>query len=269
MHSIKPVMMNVDMACYPIADKKEPIRIYTLGRFSVKTDHHDDVTRKKSKPLELLKAIIAHGGRQVSCEKIMTSLWPYVDGDCARRSFDTTLHRLRRLLGDPRAISLHNGLLTLDTDRVWVDAWAFDRLAGQILKLSCQGQADLNQLIRQQNELLEYYQGPFLGQEYERPWTLGYRERLHQRLVRALHQLGDYWIQHKMWDVAIACYEYGIQTDPLRETFYQRLMQLYMRLNRHADTAEIYQRCRKALAFNLGVTPSGDTIALYRQCAEA
>jgi LuxR family maltose regulon positive regulatory protein len=164
MHGINPAMMNVDVPCYSNTDRQVSIRIYTLGRFSVKTDHHDDVTRKKSKPLELLKAIIAHGGRQVSCDKIMASLWPYVDGDCARRSFDTTLHRLRRLLGDPRAISLHNGLLTLDTNRVWVDAWAFDRLAGQILKLSRQGQADLNQLIRQQNELLEYYQGPYLGQ---------------------------------------------------------------------------------------------------------
>jgi len=266
MHGFKSFDLGVSVPFGPIPAKDELIRVYTLGRFSVKTGDDASVTRKKSKPLEMLKAIIAHGGRQVSCDKIMSALWPYAEGDTARRSFDTTLHRLRKLLGNDRAITLNNGLLTLDTNYIWVDAWAFDRLAGQILKLSRQTNNDVNQLIRQQNELLEYYQGPFLGQEYERPWTLGYRERLHQRLIRTLNQLGNYWINQKMWDVAVACYEYGINTDPLLETFYQKLMHLYLKLNRHADTATTYQRCRKALAFNLGVTPSPDTIALYKQC---
>lgn len=243
------------------------IEIYTLGRFSVKIAVDTPLAvRRKSKPLELLKTIIAQGGRQVSCEKVMSTLWPYAEGDIARRNFDTTLHRLRRLLENPRAITLHNGLLTLDTRYVWVDAWAFDRLAGQILIQTRQHGTDCNDLARQQHELLGYYKGPFLGQEFARPWSLGYRERLHLRLVRVLNQLGSYWMSQKMWEVAVTCYEYGIGTDPLLESFYQRLMQLYLNLSRHADAANTYQRCRKALAFNLGVTPSPQTIALYKQC---
>lgn len=243
------------------------IEIYTLGRFSVKTAVETPLPmRRKSKPLELLKSIISQGGRQVSCEKVMSALWPYAEGDTARRNFDTTLHRLRKLLGDHRVISLQNGLLTLDTRYVWVDAWAFDRLAGQLLQQTRQPDIDHNVLAKQQHQLLAYYKGPFLGQEVARPWSLGYRERLHHRLVRVLNQLGSYWATHRMWEVAVNCYEYGINSDPLLENFYQKLMQLYLHLSRHADAATTYQRCRKALAFNLGVTPSPQTIALYKQC---
>ena len=267
MHGINSINLDMNTPATPAVDQDTIIEVYTLGRFSVKTQPNAGmVTRKKSKPLEMLKAIIAQGGRQVSCEKIMNALWPHSEGDTARRNFDTTLHRLRRLLENERAITLNNGLLTLDTAFVWVDAWAFDRLAGQILKQTKQPNTDANQLVQQQRELLNYYKGPFLGQEYERPWSLGYRERLHQRLVRALNQLGNYWMKLEMWEVAIACFEYGIQTDPLLESFYQKLMRLYLELNRHADAANTYQRCRKSLAFNLGVTPSPETIALYKQC---
>jgi len=267
MQGMKSLNIDVPMTPGQGLDQAELIKIYTLGRFSIQTGVDSNLaTHRKSKPLDLLKAVIAHGGRQVSCEKIMGALWPHAEGDTARRNFDTTLHRLRKLLKNDRAITLNNGLLTLDSSYVWVDAWAFDRLAGQILKQAKQARSDTSELVQQQRELLEYYRGPFLGQEFERPWSLGYRERLHQRMVRALSQLGGYWINQKMWEVAVACFEYGINTDPLLEGFYQKLMALYLRLSRHADAANTYQRCRKALAFNLGVTPSPDTVALYKQC---
>lgn len=264
---MKSLSIDIPLAIGQNINYAELIKIYTLGRFSIQAGLDSDLaTQRKSKPLELLKAVIANGGRQVSCEKIMGALWPQAEGDTARRNFDTTLHRLRKLLKNDRAITLSNGLLTLDSNFVWVDAWAFDRLAGQILKQSKQAKTDANELVQQQRELLEYYRGPFLGQEFERPWSLGYRERLHQRLVRALSQLGVYWTNQQMWEVAVSCFEYGINTDPLLEGFYQKLMALYLGLSRHADAANTYQRCRKALAFNLGVTPSPETVALYKQC---
>lgn len=267
MQTMKSLNIEIPLVVDQNINQDKLIEIYTLGRFSIKTGRSSQLAvRRKSKPLDLLKAIIANGGRQVSCEKIMNALWPHSEGDTARRNFDTTLHRLRKLLQNDEAITLSNGLLTLDSDHVWIDAWAFDRLAGQILKRAQQKNVDSNELIQNQRELLEYYRGPFLGQEFERPWSLGYRERLHQRMVRALNQLGNYWINQKRWDVAVACFEFGINTDPLLEGFYQKLMHLYLKLSRHADAANTYQRCRRALAFNLGVTPSPNTVALYKQC---
>ena len=107
-----------------------PLRIFTLGqfvllkegepiRFSGKVQH---------KPMELLKAIILFGGREVSEDLLVDVLWPDAEGDMAHQSFDTTLYRLRRLIGNDMAIQLHGGSLTLDDRYCCVDTWIFERV---------------------------------------------------------------------------------------------------------------------------------------------
>ena len=85
-----------------------PIRIYTLGRFVIVKKGNPVKFHKKTqqKPMDLLKAIIALGGRDVSEEELTDLLWPDADGDSAHRVFDTTLYRLRHLLGVEKAIEL-------------------------------------------------------------------------------------------------------------------------------------------------------------------
>ena len=70
------------------------VSVFTLGRFSLLLNGKPAEFGRKApqRPLELLKAIIALGGREVSSTSLMSALWPDVDGDVAQRSFDTTLH---------------------------------------------------------------------------------------------------------------------------------------------------------------------------------
>jgi hypothetical protein len=109
-----------------------PVTIFTLGRFSILIDGKPAEFGRKfpKRPLELLKAIIAQGGREISISRLTVLLWPDVDGDKATRSFDTTLHRLRKILGDDRVLVLRDGKLSLDACYCWVDVWAFERLLG-------------------------------------------------------------------------------------------------------------------------------------------
>ena len=85
-----------------------PLRICTLGRFAILRDeapiHFGG--KVQHKPMELLKAIISFGGKDVPKDTVVDILWPHAEGDMARQSFDTTLHRLRRLIGNDKAISL-------------------------------------------------------------------------------------------------------------------------------------------------------------------
>src|SRR4029077_20264547 len=105
-----------------------PIRIYTLGRFSVLRgdDPIKFSAKTQKKPLELLRALIARGGRAVHINDIMNILWP-AEGPSARVNFDMALMRLRKLLGSPDAVILTEGRLTLDPQVCWVDAWTFER----------------------------------------------------------------------------------------------------------------------------------------------
>jgi DNA-binding SARP family transcriptional activator len=143
----------------------------------------------------LLKVLIALGGERVAEELITDAMWPRVDGDSAHRSFTSTLHRLRNLLGEDRALLLHEGKLSLDARYFWVDAWAYERLLGELesaLKPG-RGAAAPELAERLGARLLELYRGPFLAGEADEPWSLRPRERWRSRFGRALAALGRYW----------------------------------------------------------------------------
>jgi DNA-binding SARP family transcriptional activator len=94
-----------------------------LGRFEVLRDGHPLVFSRKApkKTLALLKAMVALGGRAVSEHRLLDALWSGEEGDAAERALDSTLLRLRGLLGDPTAIVQQGGKLSFNQERVWVD----------------------------------------------------------------------------------------------------------------------------------------------------
>ena len=171
-------------------------RVHTLGGFRL-LRHGEPLAaggaKAQRRPLELLKVLVAHGGERVAEELITDAMWPRIDGDSAHRSFTSTLHRLRKLLGDERALVLHEGKLTLDARRFWVDVWALERLCAEIDAAVQGGGAAPGEAERLGARLLELNRGQFLGNEAGEAWSLRPRERLRQRIVRALGQLGAYW----------------------------------------------------------------------------
>ena len=155
-----------------------PIRIYTLGRFGV-VKHGVAlrfVGKAQKKPIELLKALIAFGGRDVSEAKLEDALWPGAEGDAAAQALATTLFRLRKILGE-QAIRRQGSRLTLDATFCWVDCWAFERLSNDNSSDSSQRAAKLKRL----------YQRPFLEGADDAPWAQPMRDRLHAKLARLVH----------------------------------------------------------------------------------
>jgi hypothetical protein len=152
-----------------------PIRIYTLGRFSVVMQGQAlrFVGKAQKKPLELLKALIAFGGRDVSEARLADALWPEADGDAAAQALATTLFRLRKLLGE-HVIRRQESRLTLDPAFCWVDCWAFERL-------SSDESGDASSRLA---KLRKLHQGPFLDGSEDAPWAQTMRQRLHARFAQ-------------------------------------------------------------------------------------
>jgi ATP/maltotriose-dependent transcriptional regulator MalT len=109
-----------------------PLRLRVLGGFDVALDGQPLTFEGKvqKRPLELLQALAVHGPAPVPVARLVDDLWPELDGDAARKSFDAALHRLRKLLGDHgNALRLEAGAVHLDTARIGCDLWALRRLA--------------------------------------------------------------------------------------------------------------------------------------------
>jgi LuxR family maltose regulon positive regulatory protein len=246
-----------------------PVKIFTLGRFSLVKDGKPvrSLGKVQKKPLSLLKALITLGGREVSEEHLLDILWYDADGDVAHKSFATTLHRLRRLIGNERVIQLHEGRLTLDTRYCWVDVWAFERMLGQVEVAWREGldEHQKSYTIQKAEKAIELYKGPFLSGETDQPWTISYRERLRSKFLRTVRRLGLYWEEVGNCEKAVDCYQKGLEVDDLAEEFYQRLIYCYHSLDRRAEALTVYNRCRNTLSMVLGVNPSPSTETLYKK----
>ena len=165
-------------------------RVLTLGGFRLL--RHDEplasTGKAQRRPLELLKLLIACGGEQVAESRIIDALWPRVDGDSAHRSFTSALHRLRKLLGEDRAIVLHEGRVSLDRRYFWIDTWVLEQLAEKM-----QAAVDAAELAQLAERVMALYRGSFLADEADAAWCLQPRQRLRSRFSRAIARVCRRW----------------------------------------------------------------------------
>jgi LuxR family maltose regulon positive regulatory protein len=241
--------------------------IFTFGQFKLQREGEAVGFSGKAqrKPMDLLRALIAFGGREVSEDRLTEALWPRIDADSAHRSFTTTLHRLRKLLGEDKALVVKEGRLSLDGRYCWVDSWALEETLTQIDQLLAQpwDRIDTGQLDELASGLLTLYQGPFMGSEPDRTWYLTAREQLRNRCLRSLAGIARYWEETDQCSKAIEYYQKALEADALAEGFYRHLMVCYQKLGCRAEAIETYHRCRKTLTTMLHVEPSPETQAVY------
>lgn len=248
-----------------------PLQIYTLGRFSVSRGIEPIRFARKAqhRPLELLKVLVALGGREVATDQLATAMWPESEGDVAYNAFEITLHRLRRLIGIEKALILSNGLLTLDNKLCWVDVWSFEQVTGRAEVLLSSAQPDPHELAGLSSRMLALYHGHFLGRETPESWSISLRERLRSKFLRHLVDVARHWEKIGWHDTAIQYYQKGLEVDDLAEIFYQRLMVCYQQLGRRSEALAVYRRCRATLSLVLSISPSPATEVIHRRLTQA
>ncbi|MDS4042021.1 MAG: BTAD domain-containing putative transcriptional regulator [Candidatus Competibacter sp.] len=242
-----------------------PVRVYTLGRFALVLDGKPlkATGKPQHRPLELLKALVALGGREVRGEALIEALWPDATGLGAQKTLQITIRRLRELLGSAETLRVHDGKLTLDAGRCWVDVWALERMLNRARDALAHGVWDgAGQSALAEAQRL--YQGPFLADEPEQPWLVGRRERLRERLLRVLDSAGQQLERARRFAEAQALYEQAVDVEPLAEELYRRLMLCLSAQGYRAEAMEVYRRCRQQLSIVLGIPPAAATEALYR-----
>lgn len=232
-----------------------PVKIWTLQPFVINVnDHPLEFSHKvPRKPLELLKAISALGGQEVSEGQLIDALWPDAEGDKGQEVFLKTLKRLRKVVGVEGVLQHRDGKVSLDPRQCWVDVWAFDGLSAKGKQESPAEDEGFHPETLE--KALAYYRQPFLAQEAG-GWSHVMRERLRTKYSQGALALSRHWVAHHRWDKAESCLERALEVEPTIEAFYQELITCFIQQGRQAEAVQAFERCRKVLSSTLGVEPS-------------
>ena len=236
-----------------------PLKIEALGGFRVSISGEPLVFEGKGqkKPLEMLQLVVtlqdAAGGTGPKVQQVMDELWPSLEAKDPQASFDTNLHRLRKLIGVEGAITLADGRLSLNRELVWCDV--------QVFQMLCRT-GSVEDAVR----ALTYYAGPLFNSTVY-SWSAAQRERLAaayaglvERCASRLADGGDY-------KQAIELYERALQQDNLIESFYRGLMRCHHALGDNTEALRMYRRCRELLSIVLSTTPTAETETLKANLA--
>jgi ATP/maltotriose-dependent transcriptional regulator MalT/DNA-binding SARP family transcriptional activator len=230
-----------------------PLRVYTLGRFSIVRDGLPlaiTLGKGHKKPLEMLKTLIALGGRQVGVEHLIEQLWPDAEGDAGANLFKITLHRLRKLLGHDNAVEFAEGRLSLNAKMVWVDSWSLARVLGQ-----APGAETVNRA-------LALYRGRFLELEpANNSAIVRYREQLSGRVVGALKLQIDSCESRQEWESVLNISTRALTLDDHDEDFHCAAIRAHLARGRRAEALRAFEHAKQRYA-QLHLKPSPRLLAL-------
>lgn len=245
----------------PEADDAWPwtVRIQTLGAFSISVD--GDRPRRsgqQTRPLQLLKALIALNPDGTGTRLLADELWGDADGDAAYHALEVNLQRLRRLLGRADALLMDSGVLSLNRQVCWVDTWTLDVIERHV------EQRNHARPDRLALRLSRAWRGEFLpGQDAE--WALVARQRIAARAARIAEALGAWLDDTGAGEAAIDLYRRILEVDPLAEAVCRQLMRALAAAGRHAEALLAHDRCAQALRARLGCETSPATRELAGQ----
>lgn len=216
------------------------------------------------KPMDLLVLLAAHPACKLPVAQVIDQLWPSLEMDAPRAALDMAVSRLRKLLGQPRAVAIVDGRVQLNEALVWSDVAEFQRL------LDAAGRCpDGRERQATTEQALDLYRGPLLGHDRVHGLLAVQREALALRWLHALLDLGETLQQQGLLAQAVRCYRRALAADPLCEPLYRALIALYGRLGEPAQALHLYRACTVALREGLGVPPAEATRSLVQPLQRA
>jgi DNA-binding SARP family transcriptional activator len=237
-----------------------PLRIQLIGTFHV---WRGDVPVgseewRGQKARDLLKILLLGRGRFVAKDQLLDWLWPGADPALAEASLHSAISELRRCL-EPG--------LARGRDSAFVQT----RREGYCFNLDAPVSVDLFELEqaldsheRANMEAALARGGELLDEARYADWATKERERLQAARLEAYARLAELCQAEGSYSDAATAAEAGLALDNTRETLWRALMQARSSQGDRAAALSAYDRCRTALARELGVDPAPETAALHQ-----
>ncbi|MBN1657784.1 MAG: AAA family ATPase, partial [Anaerolineae bacterium] len=248
----------------------EELRLSLLGDLQV-TRGGTPVSGFVSAKVPALLCYLAVTGRPHFRQALAGLLWGDWPEAEALGSLRKALHNLRQLAGAHLVVAGH----TIAFDRsspYWLDVDLFqDEVTKYNNRLELSSPADAAALSR----AVDLYRGDLLegfhvrdAIEFEE-WMAAQRERLRLLAGQALDLLSAYHVRQGQYAEATGYVRLLLTLAPWQEETHRQLMWLLARAGQRSAALAQYEVCSRALASELGIEPSDETMALYRRIRAA
>lgn len=189
--------------------------------------------------------------KKASRDKLAALIWENDSAESARRHLRDTIYLLRKQIGE----------VVVAADRYTLQ-----------LNPEYHFQCDVEQLTQNQN--ISVYQGEFLqdfhmpdSTEYEN-WVELNREKFRSAYLSVLSEQIRRLSQAEDLEKLEEYLRLYLQEDSTAEHICVQLMELYRQREEYGNAAAIYQRLRKTLSEEMGISPLKNTAALYYDIME-
>ncbi|MDB4895292.1 MAG: hypothetical protein JWN15_1554 [Firmicutes bacterium] len=249
------------------------LRIHLFGQFQVLVAGQPVPNNewRGQMPRTLLQYLAARPDAQSTSEELMDALWSHLPAERARPNLQETVRRLRAILaahagGVATTLLPYTGTGYRLPDGAWTDLGALHQQVREVRRL--QAQDPEAALARLEQTELPASDAVLIEQPYA-DWAIAARERAHQdtMALRLLH--GDLLLRAGRARAALDCLRTVLEMEPVRESTAQLAIQIAVDLGDRVAALDIFDRCRRALAEDLGVDPMPETLAVYTRVLQA
>jgi ABC-type transport system substrate-binding protein/DNA-binding SARP family transcriptional activator/streptogramin lyase len=254
--------------------KSVQLRIFLAGRVAIEADGVGvDEGRFGGRQGRLVFAyLVAARGRQVPRDELAEALWGSGPPATWDKALTVIASKLRGALTEAgidggAALTSAFGCYRLDLpEGSWVDVNVAADAADAAEQALAAG--DLEEARTCAAQTVTLLRQPFLPGE-DGPWVDEKRRDLADVQGRALNLLAEACLHLGDAPGAAKWAEQAIALEPFREAGYRRLMEAHAAAGNRAEALQVYERCRRLLADELGAYPSPETESIYRQLLAA
>jgi DNA-binding SARP family transcriptional activator len=238
------------------------LRIQLLGRFEVwrGSTPIPAAEWRGQKTRDLLKILLLGRGHYLAKDQLIEWLWPGADPQAAENNLRSAVSDLRRLLEPDLARGRASAFIATRRDGYcfnldagdWVDVLEFERAVRSSSRAEWEA-------------TLQAYPGDLLEEDPYAEWASAERARLRGLRLDLLGRVAEAALAEADWSPALNAAEQGLALDPSRETLWRALMRAHLLHGDRAAALAAFDRCRAALARDLGTDPLPETNALHQQ----
>lgn len=254
-------------------ESEKALYITTLGQFSLRYPTYDgpgiisDQDGASWRLMSFLQYLCFFHDRAVTQDEIFDLLWSDIDSTNPTNTTKTLLHRSRLLLENlgfadgKKVLRYRRGLYFFDPELpIRMDTAVFEELCGDFYAKR-NSTAGLNAA----RQAIKLYQGDFLPNAAGSAWLLSPRTYYRSKYLRMCHDAAFDLREMGRLDEAIKICRLATAQDPYNESCHQLLMRLLCDSGAKQEAIQYYNDVSDLFMLRLGVAPSEDMTALYRE----